>query len=204
MQDNSFEIVSSYHHLLYMKKILKRILGFLLAFILLFALFALATGRTYLFKAVLYNFANIDDYKKFTNNTVAIGKPQPWGISGRYEKQTMPDSLRYLLEEINTVAVAVIQNDSLLFEKYWDDYNDSSYSGSFSMAKSITSLLIGAAIREGKIKSVQDPVGDYLPEFKEKSKSSLKIVDLLTMSSVSNWYESYSNPLSVTTEIYYV
>lgn len=203
MQDNSFEIVSSYHHLPYMKKILKRILGFLLTIILLFAVFAVVTGKTYLFKAVMYNFANIDDYKKFSNNTVAIGKPQPWKVSSRYETQAMPDSLRYLLEEINTVAVAVIQNDSLLFEKYWDDYNDSSYSGSFSMAKSITSLLVGAAIREGKIKSIQDPVGDYLPEFKEKSKSSLKIVDLLTMSSGSNWDESYSNPLSVTTEIYY-
>ena len=186
-----------------MKKILKRILGFLLLLILLFAVFAVVSGKTYLFKAVWYNFANIDDYKKFTNNTVAIGKPQPWKISERYEKLAMPDSLRYLLEEINTVAVAVIQNDSLLYEKYWEGYTDSSYSGSFSMAKSITSLLIGAAIREGKIKSINDAVGDYLPEFKEKSKSSLRIVDLLTMSSGSNWDESYSNPLSVTTEIYY-
>ena len=186
-----------------MKKILKRILGFLLLFILLFVLFAVVSGKTYLFKAVWYNFANIDDYKKFTNNTVEIGKPQPWKVADRYEKLEMPDSLRYLLDEINTVAVTVIKNDSLLYEKYWEGYNDSSYSGSFSMAKSITSLLIGAAIREGKIKSINDAVGDYLPEFKEKSKSTLRIVDLLTMSSGSNWDESYSNPLSVTTEIYY-
>ncbi len=186
-----------------MKKIFKRLLGFLLVIILLFVVFAVVTGKTYLFKAVLYNFADIDDYKKFTNNTVAIGKPQPWPISDRYEKVPVPDSLRYLLEEIETVAVTVIQNDSLLYEKYWDEYNDSSYSGSFSMAKSITSLLIGAAIKEGKIKSVDDPVGDYLPEFKEKGKNSVRIVDLLTMSSGSNWDESYANPLSVTTELYY-
>ena len=97
----------------------------------------------------------------------------------------------------------MINNDSIVFEKYWDGYSDSSLSGSFSMAKSITSLLIGVAIKEGKIKSVQEPVGDFLPEFKEGEKAKLKIIDLLTMSSGSNWDESYINPLSVTAELYY-
>jgi CubicO group peptidase (beta-lactamase class C family) len=76
-------------------------------------------------------------------------------------------------------------------------------SNSFSVAKSITSILIGAAIKEGKIKSVDEPVGNYLPEFKEGLAAKLRIKDLLTMSSGSNWDESYSNPLSVTTESYY-
>ena len=48
-----------------------------------------------------------------------------------------------------------------------------------------------------------DKVGDYLPEFKEREKANVKIVDLLTMSSGSNWDESYANPFSVTTEAYY-
>ncbi|MCW3120170.1 MAG: beta-lactamase, partial [Chitinophagaceae bacterium] len=96
-----------------------------------------------------------------------------------------------------------IKNDSLLYENYWDGYNDSSLSNSFSVAKSITSLLIGIAIKEGKIKSVGDAVGNYLPEFKEGLGAKLTIRDLLTMSSGSNWDESYANPLSVTTEAYY-
>src|SRR5205823_14886354 len=72
-----------------------------------------------------------------------------------------------------------------------------------SMAKSITGLLIGAALKEGKIKSLQEPVGNYLYEFTSGDKAKVKIIDLLTMSSGSNWDESYGNPLSVTTELYY-
>lgn len=186
-----------------MKKFFKGILLFFLALIILLSVYAFATGRTYLFKAVYYNFAGIDDYKIFDNNTVTAGKAQPWPVSDSYNKISSPDDLNQLLAELKTVALVVIKNDSLLYEKYWDGYSDSSLSNSFSVAKSITSLLIGAAIREGKIKSVDEPVGNYLPEFKEGLAVKLRIKDLLTMSSGSNWDESYSNPLSVTTESYY-
>jgi CubicO group peptidase (beta-lactamase class C family) len=71
------------------------------------------------------------------------------------------------------------------------------------MAKSITSLLIGVAIKEGKIKSVEQPVGDFIPAFKEGEKAKLRIVDVLTMSSGTDWDESYWNPLSVTAELYF-
>ena len=186
-----------------MKRFFKRLLLAFVFIILLFAAYAVVSGKTYLFKAVWYNFADIDDYKKFTNNTVSIGTPQPWPVSGNYNKLILPDATKKLLEKLQTISLAVIKNDSLLYEEYWDGYSDSSYSGSFSMAKSITSLLIGVALKEGKIKSLDEPVGNYLPEFKEGEKAAVKIVDLLTMSSGSNWDESYSNPLSVTTEIYY-
>src|SRR5436190_17083719 len=186
-----------------MMKFFKGILIFLLSVIILFCAFAVISGKTYLFKAVYYNFAGIDDYKIFSNNKVANDKSQPWPVSPLYNKISSPDTLNALLAELKTVAVLVIKNDSLLYEKYWDGYSDSSLSNSFSMAKSITSLLIGAAIKEGKIKSVDEPVGNYLPGFKEGMAAELKIKDLLTMSSGSNWDESYANPLSVTTEIYY-
>lgn len=186
-----------------MKKFFKGILLFFLALIILLSVYAFATGRTYLFKAVYYNFAGIDDYKIFDNNTVTAGKAQPWPVSDSYNKISSPDDLNQLLAELKTVALVVIKNDSLLYEKYWDGYSNSSLSNSFSVAKSITSLLIGAAIKEGKIKSVDEPVGNYLPEFKEGLAAKLRIKDLLTMSSGSNWDESYSNPLSVTTESYY-
>ena len=186
-----------------MKKFFKGILLFLLALIILVSVYAFATGRTYLFKAVYYNFAGIDDYKIFDNNTVTAGKAQPWPLSGSYNKVSSPDDLNQLLAKLKTVALVVVKNDSLLYEKYWDGYSDSSLSNSFSVAKSITSLLIGAAIKEGKIKSVDEPVGNYLSVFKEGLAAKLRIKDLLTMSSGSNWDESYSNPLSVTTESYY-
>ena len=186
-----------------MKKFLRRFLYFLLLIIMVFSGYAFISGKTWMFKEVAYNFADIDDYKIFTNNTVAVGPPQPWILSAGFNKPVLPDTLKNLLEQIQSIGVTVIKNDSLLFEKYWEGYSDTSYSGSFSMAKSITSLLMGAALKEGKIKSLEEPAGNYLPEFAAGEKAKVRIIDLLTMSSGSNWDESYSNPFSVTAELYY-
>ena len=186
-----------------MNKLLKIVLYFFLGVILLFSAFAVFSGRTYLFKAVLYNYADVDDYKKFTNVVVEKGAEKPWPLSKESVSVQLPGELIQLLESTETTALAIIKNDSLLLHRYWSGYSDSSYSGSFSIAKSITSLLIGIAVKEGLIKSIEEPVGNYLPEFKEGLKAEVRIVDLLTMSSGTNWDESYSNPLSVTTEIYY-
>ena len=186
-----------------MKKILRYFLYTILLILVVFSGYAFLSGKTYLFKAVWYNFADIDDYEKFTNNPVTTGKHKPWPIAAGYNKQPLPAELQQELTALHTIGLVVIRNDSLFTEHYWEGYSDSSWSGSFSMAKSITSLLIGAAIKEGKIGSVEDPVGKYLPEFSEGEKAKLRIKDLLTMSSGSNWRETYSDPLSVTTELYY-
>jgi CubicO group peptidase (beta-lactamase class C family) len=186
-----------------MKKLLRRLLYLLLLVIIVFSGYAFISGKTWMFKEIAYNFADIDDYKIFTNNTVAVATPQPWPVANNFNKHLLPDTVKHLLESLQSVGLAVIKNDSLLFEQYWDGYSDTSRSGSFSMAKSITSLLIGAALKEGKIKSLDEPVGHYLPEFASGEKAAVKIIDLLTMSSGSNWDESYSNPFSVTAELYY-
>ena len=160
-------------------------------------------GKTYLYKAFVYNFVGIDDYTIFDNRTVAATQPIPWKVAADFGKVKIPDTLGVYLEQLKSIGLVVIQNKEIVFEKYWKGYSDSSLSGSFSMAKSITSLLIGAAIHEGKINSVNDPVVKYLPEFAEGEKAKVKIVDLLTMSSGTDWNESYANPLSETTELYY-
>ena len=102
-----------------MKKILKSILILLLAIILLFTIYAFASGRTYLFKAIIYNFADIDDYTIFDNNIVARGTAQPWPVSGFYNKITVPGELDQLLSSLKTVGLVVIKSDSLLYERYW-------------------------------------------------------------------------------------
>lgn len=179
---------------------------FIVLVVLLGALSAYAVlfDKTYLFKAVYHNFSAIDDYKIFNNQTVVKAKQdKPWPLANQYNKLAYPDSLNQLLESLRTVGVLMIKNDSIVFEKYWDGYSDSSLSGSFSMAKSITSILIGVAIKEGKIQSVEQPVGDFIPEFAVGEKAAVKIKDLLTMSSGTDWNESYWNPLAVTAEAYY-
>ncbi len=186
-----------------MKKFLKRIAGVIIVIVLLFSAYALISGKTYLFKAVWYNFANIDDYKIFTNNTVNVAAPRPWIEAVKMNAVSYPDVINDEMENLASVGLLMIKNDSIVFEKYWDGYSDTSKSNSFSMAKSITSLLIGAAIHDGLIKSVDEPVGDFLPEFKMGEKSKITIRNLLTMSSGSDWDESYANPASITTELYY-
>lgn len=186
-----------------MKRILRYFLYLILLVLVLFSGYALVSGKTYLFKAVWYNFADINDYEVFSNNTVTTGEHQGWPVSASYNQRKLPADLRQLLEKIESVAVVAIKNDSLLFEEYWDGYTDSSWSGSFSVAKSITSLLMGAALKDSSIGSLQDPVGKYLPEFSQGEKAKVKLIDLLTMSSGTDFDEAYSDPFSITTELYY-
>ena len=176
---------------------------FILVALFVILILPVLTGKIYLYKAVVYNFAGIDDYTIFDNHTIPASQPVPWRISPQYGQIKIPDTLEQYLTSLKSIALLVVQNRKIVVEKYWDGYRDSSLSNSFSVAKSITSLLIGAAIHEGKIGSVNDPVGKYLPEFAEGEKARVKIVDLLTMSSGSDWNESYANPFSVTTELYY-
>lgn len=166
-------------------------------------LFIVFSGRFYLYKTIRYNFSNIDDGTIFPKRTVAIGTPEPWLISKKINKIALSDSLENFLTSINTVATLVIKDDSIVFEKYWDGYSDTSHSNSFSVAKSMVSLLIGIAQHEGKINSLYDPVVKYLPEYKNALGNEVAIIHLLTMSSGLNWDESYVNPLSMTTEAYY-
>ena len=186
-----------------MKKNKNRFAKFIIVAVLVILVLPVLIGKTYLYKAIVYNFAGIDDYSIFDNRSVLAVQPVPWRFSADYGKVNIPDTLEQYLTKLQSVGLVLVQNREIVVEKYWNGYNDSSLSNSFSVAKSITSLLIGAAIDDGKIASVNDPVGKYLPEFNEGEKAKVKIVDLLTMSSGSNWNESYANPLSETTELYY-
>lgn len=186
-----------------MEKNKNRFAKFIIVAVLVILVLPVLIGKTYLYKAIVYNFAGIDDYTIFDNRSVSAAQPVPWRFSADYGKVNIPDTLEQYLTKLQSVGLVLVQNREIVVEKYWSGYSDSSLSNSFSVAKSITSLLTGAAIHEGKIASVNDPVGKYLPEFNEGEKAKVKIVDLLTMSSGSNWNESYANPLSETTELYY-
>lgn len=186
-----------------MKKYNKRVIKYVIISLCIISILPLLIGKNYLYKAIRYNFADIDDYRIFDNRTVNTAKPEPWKFSSDYGSVQLPDSLEQYLTQLQSVGVALIQNRELVLEKYWDGYSDSSLSNSFSVAKSITGILTGAAIRDGYIRSVNDPAGKYLSSFAEGEKSKVTIKDLLTMSSGSNWNESYTNPLSETTELYY-
>jgi len=71
------------------------------------------------------------------------------------------------------------------------------------MSKSYISTLVGVAIKEGKIKSIDQKVCEYIPEFCELGNAKITIKHLLTMSSGLNWVENYYNPIGQTAEAYY-
>ncbi len=154
--------------------------------------------------AVIYQYPGIEDWEIFNYRVVkASPAPVPWPEAKDYNKISLTKTLSDTLEQYKSVAFVIIQNDSILFEKYWEGYGRDSYSSSFSMAKSIVSLLIGAAIDDGKIGSVDDPVYKYLPYMDEGKDRELKIKDLLTMSSGSNWNEHNKKLSGFPTRSYY-
>ncbi len=180
-------------------KILK--IGFILAVIAcLWFLFVPA----YLRNGLLYWYANLDDYKIFKNAEVKPSTAaKEWEQDSSYNSYQLSKTDRDYLEKHKTVAFLVIQNEKVLYEEYWDDYSADSHSNLFSATKSIVSLLIGIAIDEGKIASVNEPIEKYIPEFKGKPVGKITIKNLLTMSSGLDWEEAYTSPFSVTAKAYY-
>jgi CubicO group peptidase (beta-lactamase class C family) len=157
----------------------------------------------YLKTAIKYQTPDIDDYKIFANRTIKAGNYIPWEIADDYNKKGISEITQEKIDKLEPVAFLVVQDNKIKYEKYWQGYNENSLSNSFSMAKTIISLLIGIAIDEGHIKSVNQKVGDFIPEFAIKPNDILTIKDLLTMSSGLNWDEAYSSPFSITTQAYY-
>jgi len=171
--------------------------------IIIFNVVLYASGNWYLYKALLYNYVNIDDLNLFHTRTVKAGAGEPWAMSGNYNKQPLTPQLRKALEEYESVAFLIIKNDSIQFEEYWDSYGVASLSNSFSMAKSIVSILVGIAHDEGKIKSLDQTVCEFLPEFCTEENKQLTIRHLLMMSSGLNFDEGYTSLFSPVTRAYY-
>ena len=98
-----------------------------------------------------------------------------------------------------TQGVLIIQNDSIVYEKCIGEMTVDKIAGVFSVTKSVTSLLCGIAVDEGFIKSIDDPVTDYLPELmsKEPMWQKLTIRHLLDMRSGLDFDDTYSLSLSI-------
>ncbi|HXW84132.1 MAG TPA: serine hydrolase [Candidatus Binataceae bacterium] len=115
----------------------------------------------------------------------APGDPRPMPSSVEYyehDRLTRAD-LSQLLPSTGTHAFIVIRNDKILYENYFNGYARDSLCLSRSVAKSFVSALVGIAISEGFIKSVDDPVTKYLPELSGRGFDSITIRNLLTMGS---------------------
>jgi CubicO group peptidase (beta-lactamase class C family) len=93
-------------------------------------------------------------------------------------------ALGELLQSTDTHAFVVIRDDKVLYERYFNGYQRDSLNESWSVAKSFVSALVGIAIGEGSIKSIDDPITDYLPELQARQGfDAITIRNLLTMGS---------------------
>ncbi|MGZ5131974.1 MAG: serine hydrolase domain-containing protein, partial [Reyranella sp.] len=94
-----------------------------------------------------------------------------------------------------SAALLIVHDGKLRLERYGLGFDGSGRWTSFSMAKSITSTLVGAAIRDGFIR-MDDKVSDYIPEMKGSAYDDVSVRQLLTMTSGVRWNEDYADPNS--------
>jgi CubicO group peptidase (beta-lactamase class C family) len=146
-------------------------------------------------RGVFWGDSDFYDYQKFPQRTI-LACPEPFFFrQGSAEDEArvrdmLQSALRIddpdcALEVADTQAFIVIQNDTILYERYFNGTERDSIVTSFSMTKSFASALMGIALAEGYIGSVDDPVTKYLPELAARDPrfSNITLRHLLMMSS---------------------
>lgn len=167
------------------------------------------TDTDYLLKAVRtiyftgHSTAYLEDYKKFDNVSIENGEVLPWPQHSHYNSVKETKSLDSINNSNGTIAYVIIKNDSIWFENYYDGFNENSKSNSFSMAKSYVSAMLGKAIMDGYIKSLDQPVCDFIPEFCDGLASKMTVGHLSSMASGTSWDEQYYSPFSIVTRAYF-
>ncbi len=176
-----------------------------LLFLLALGLSGCTVGRF-----VKWNFADRRDHRKFpTRPLPASNDPFQYAVAA---KEIGPSTVTHKgrpipfdtwLEKHKTTAFLVIRHDTILYERYFKGYDEGHVHPSFSMAKSVVSMLIGTAIADGLIRDVQQPIVDLIPELKANGFEGVTIEHVLQMTSGIDFKESYVNPFGTVAKFYY-
>jgi len=108
-----------------------------------------------------------------------------------------------LLQASKTGALLVFEADTLRHEAYFDDFRADSRVNSFSMAKSIVTMLVQIAVQEGKIPGWEAKATTYIPELNGPGAARLTLRDLSSMHADLDWTENYYDPFGETAKLYY-
>ena len=136
--------------------------------------------------------ADVEDQFRFPSRSIPTGEtvsPLPTGPQADLDAAaagvTDGTSFDRFLSSNDTLGFVVVHQDRLVYERYFAGSDRTTLQTSFSVAKSILSTLIGIAIDEGRIGSIDDPVTEYVPELLERDTRFARITlgDLLSMSS---------------------
>jgi CubicO group peptidase (beta-lactamase class C family) len=114
----------------------------------------------------------------------------------RYTVEGQSYSLDEYMKNTHISGLLVLQNGNILLERYGLGNDENSVWIAYSMAKSVTSLLYGAALKDGYLSSLDAKVTDYVPALKGSAYDGASLRDLLQMASGVEWNETYSDPNS--------
>ena len=120
-----------------------------------------------------------------TPRALPAGQPLPMGVD-----------VDAYMKEHHMAAVLIMQGGKLRLERYGLGFDNSGRWTSFSVAKSLTSTLVGAALRDGAIRSMDDNISDYIPQLKGSAYDQVSVRQLLTRTSGVQWNEDYADPQS--------
>lgn len=145
----------------------------------------------YGFRSTVWRDWDVDDYTRFPAREIRNG-----AATFKFQEALSPERFQTIdyagqgpvnfdefLAANDTTAFVVIRDGTVLYEKYFNGSQRDAVHVSFSVAKSFLSTLIGIAIDEGHIRSVNDPIVEYLPEMRGKGLEAMTIRHLLNMSS---------------------
>lgn len=132
--------------------------------------------------------------------TVAKASPRPYRL--RAGKPLTFDGVDAFMAANNTAGLIVVQDGRIRLERYARGHSATRRYTSFSVAKSLTSTLVGAAVRDGFIKSVDDPVTRYIPDLAGSAYDGVTVRQVLTMTSGVKWNEDYTDPNSDVARMY--
>jgi len=152
--------------------------------------------------------AAITDYRNFQNAPVARAPVASALPHAQAEQVRLPDfrgePFDAVMERSGTVALVIVKHGKVVLERYYNGYQRDSVITSFSVAKSFVSALVGIAIRDGHIASVDDQVTRYLPELvgADPRFTRITIRNLLEMRSGIKFNEGYGLPLTDASKFY--
>lgn len=111
-------------------------------------------------------------------------------------------TLTSYMNDNHVQGVIVLQDNNIILENYADGITQETLWTSFSVAKSVSSMLVGVALKNGDIESLEDPLEKYIEEFKGYDYGDVTIRQLLTMTSGIDWNEDYEDHNSDVAQMY--
>ncbi|HEX7944884.1 MAG TPA: serine hydrolase domain-containing protein [Phenylobacterium sp.] len=140
--------------------------------------------------------------KIFKTHTIARGKTvHPLPMAAKQVDPTFTyDGKTWTIDQYMAAyrvsGILVLKDGKILMEKYGLGRGPNDRWTSFSVAKSVTSTLVGAAIQDGYIKSINDPITAYVPDLRGSAYEGVTVRQMLMMSSGVKWNEDYVDPKS--------